>query len=129
MSTYLDASAALKLVFVEAESKALFKFVGTSPMFASSALIRTELLRAAKRLDTRHTGRALEFLGSVTLREIDDEILDRAAEILPVSIRTLDAIHVATATLLAPDLDVVISYDRRMIEAARLYGLPVASPA
>ena len=98
-------------------------------MFASSALIRTELLRAAKRLDIRHTGRALEFLGSVTLREIDDEILDRAAEILPVSIRTLDAIHVATATLLAPDLDVLISYDRRMIEAARLYGLPVASPA
>jgi predicted nucleic acid-binding protein len=40
----------------------------------------------------------------------------------------LDAIHVATASLLGPDLEAVVTYDRRMIEAAQLYGLPVASP-
>jgi predicted nucleic acid-binding protein len=126
---YLDSSAAVKLVFDESESEALQVYVGSSPRWASSALIRVELLRAAKRLDARRVGRAYELLGSISIREIDDEILDRAAEISPLNIRTLDAIHLATATLMGPNLEVLVTYDRRMIEAAQLYGLPIASPA
>lgn len=129
MPTYLDASAAVKLVFDETESIALRQYVGPSPHFTSSALVRAELMRATKRLDARHIGRAHALLTSMSLREIDDEILDRAAEISPLIVRTLDAIHLATATLLGPDLEAVVTYDRRMIEAARLYGLPVVSPA
>ena len=129
MAAYLDSSAAVKLVFDESESEALQEYVGTTPSWASSALIRVELLRAAKRIDVRRIGRAYELLGSISIREIDDEILDRAAEISPLNIRTLDAIHLATATLMGPHLEAVLTYDQRMIEAARRYGLPVVSPA
>ena len=69
------------------------------------------------------------MLADLALRDVDDEVLDRAGELAPTSLRTLDAIHLATASLLGPDLEAVVTYDRRMIEAARLYGLPVASPA
>jgi predicted nucleic acid-binding protein len=129
VSVYLDASAAVKLVVDEAESEALRTYVDRSAVQASSALLRAELIRAAKRLGARHVGRARELLVLMSLREIDDEVLDRAGEIEPHTVRTLDAIHVATASLLGPDLEALVTYDRRTIEAARLYGLPVVSPA
>jgi uncharacterized protein len=129
VSLYLDASAAVKLVFHEAESEALEGYVQGSAVQASSALLKTELIRAAKRLDPRRMGRVRELLIRMSLREIDDEVLDRAGEIAPHNLRALDAIHVATASLLGPDLEAVVTYDRRMIEAARLYGLLVVSPA
>ena len=128
MALYLDASAAVKLLIDEAESDALWAYVD-GPLRTSSALLRTELVRVATRLDARRVGIARVLLGSFTLREIDNEVLDRAGEMAPHTLRTLDAIHIATASLLGPDLEAVVTYDRRMIEAARLYGLPVASPA
>ncbi len=60
---------------------------------------------------------------------MDDEILDAAGDIGPSSIRSLDAIHLATALRLATALDAIVTYDRRMIEGAVLLGLPVASPS
>jgi predicted nucleic acid-binding protein len=59
---------------------------------------------------------------------IDDRLLDTAGLLEPGVMRTLDAIHVATAMSLGDDLDAVITYDERMVEAARLVGLPVVSP-
>ena len=129
MSIYLDSSAALKLVFNEGESRALQRYLGQRPKLSSSSLLRSELVRAVYRLDPRQLGRARRVLSHFDTRDIDSEILDRAGEIAPRSLRTLDAIHIATATLLGPDLAALVTYDRRMIEAAHLYGLPVASPA
>jgi predicted nucleic acid-binding protein len=129
VSIYLDSSAAVKLVFDEAESPALQQYLGDRAELSSSSLLRTELVRAAKRLDSRQVGRARRLLVEITIRDIDDEVLDRAGEVAPQTLRTLDAIHIATATLLGSDLDAIVTYDQRMIEAARLYGLPVASPA
>ncbi len=128
-AVYLDASAAVKLVFHEVESAALNAYIQGSVAQASSVLLRTELKRAANRLDPRRLGRVRELLALMSLREIDNEVLDRAGEIAPHELRTLDSIHVATASLLGPDLAALVTYDRRMIEAARLYGLPVVSPA
>lgn len=129
MATYLDSSAAVKLLFDEAESEALRRYLDGTVRWASSALLRPELVRAAKRLNADGIGFAYSLLGSVELRDVDDEVLDRAAEISPIVVRTLDAIHVATASLLGPDLEALVTYDSRMTQAARLYGLPVASPA
>lgn len=129
MVTYLDASAAAKLVMVERESNALVSWLGAEPTLISSALVRVELARAVRREHPVQLARARRLLAKVVIREMDDEVLERAGEIAPQTLRTLDAIHLATATLLGPDLEALITYDRRMIEAARLYGLPVASPA
>jgi predicted nucleic acid-binding protein len=129
VSLYLDSSAAVKLVFEEPESDGLRRYLGDRPELSSSSLLRAELVRTANRLDRSQVGRARRLLVEFAVREIDDEVLDRAGDIEPGTLRTLDAIHLATATLLGPDLEALITYDRRMIEAARLYGLPVVSPA
>jgi predicted nucleic acid-binding protein len=128
-TVYLDASAAVKLLLKESESTALRAYLAHHPARASSALMRAELLRVARRVDIDSVGDARGVLAKFVLREIDDEVLDRAGEIAPHTLRTLNAIHVATATLLGPDLEAVVTYDRRMVEAAKLYGLPVVSPA
>ena len=64
----------------------------------------------------------------VALIAIDDRILDSAGILEPSVLRALDAIHLATALALGDDLDAVVTYDERMIEAARLVGLTTALP-
>lgn len=54
-------------------------------------------------------------------------VRDRAAS-LPGRLRALDAIHVASAQILGPELVALVTYDRRMADAARSVGLPVAMP-
>jgi predicted nucleic acid-binding protein len=124
---YLDASAALKLIFAETESAALKASIEQANVI-SSALLRTEVLRSARRADPSRVADAREVLRSITLLEIDDDILERAASLDPSPMRTLDAIHLATAVAIADELEALITYDRRMIEGAKLIGLPVASP-
>ncbi|MCA1570895.1 MAG: type II toxin-antitoxin system VapC family toxin [Chloroflexi bacterium] len=129
MSVYLDSSAAVKLIVREAESAALERWLQPHDVLASSALLRTELLRAVRRGAPRRIADARAALAAFTLRAVDDEILDAAGDLAPAFIRSLDAIHLATALRLAPELDAIVTYDRRMIEGARAIGLPVASPA
>jgi uncharacterized protein len=129
VAVYLDSSAAVKLIVREVESEALERWLRPHDLLASSALVRTELLRAIRRGAPRRIAEARAALGAFTLRAVDDEILDVAGEIAPSFIRSLDAIHLATALRLATELEAIVTYDRRMIEGARLLGLPVASPA
>ena len=129
MAVYLDASAAVKLIVREAESDALESWLRPHDVLTSSALLRTELLRAIRRGAPRRIAEARAALAAFTLRAVDDEILDAAGDIGPSSIRSLDAIHLATALRLATALDAIVTYDRRMIEGAVLLGLPVASPS
>jgi predicted nucleic acid-binding protein len=117
---YLDSSAAVKLIVREAESDALESWLRPHDVLTSSALLRTELLRAIRRGEPRRIAEA---------RAVDDEILEAAGDIGPSSIRSLDAIHLATALRLVTALDAIVTYDRRMIEGAVLLGLPVASPS
>ncbi len=81
----------------------------------------------------RHLGPAAlaqvrEALRRVDLIGIDDRILDAAGTLEPRVIRTLDAIHLATAAAIGDDLEAIVTYDQRMVDAARLMGLPTATP-
>ena len=128
---YLDTSAMLKLVFGEDESAALRQWLGTdqgdAPL-ASSDLTRVEVMRACHRVDVAHIPLAQTVLAQLDLVPLDRALLDAAADLPARHLRTLDALHLATAMSLGEALDVFVAYDARLLEAARDAGLPVASP-
>ena len=126
---YLDSSAFVKLVVVEAESEAAATFLAErGSRRVSSALLRTESLRAVRHLGPEALATVREGLRRVDLIAIDDRILDGAGILEPGVLRTLDAIHLATAMAVGDDLEAIVTYDSRMVEAARLLGLPTVAP-
>lgn len=126
---YLDSSAFLKLVVEEAESVAVAAFLAErGSRRVASALLRTESLRAVRHLGPEALAAVREGLRRVDLIAIDDRILDAAGILEPRVLRTLDAIHLATAIAVGDDLEAIVTYDERMVEAARLMGLPTATP-
>ena len=126
---YLDTSAFVKAPLGERDARALAAAADAWGMRASSAIMRVEATRAAARVGAP----ALEAVGTalrrVVLVPVDDEVLDIAAHVADPGVRSLDAIHLATALSLGDDLGVLLTYDARMAEAARSLGLPVESPA
>jgi uncharacterized protein len=126
---YLDSSAIVKLVVREIESKALLRYLKRRRPLVSSALARTEVARAILPLGAAAAKQCQEVLGSLELVRINDRILATAGAMLPAEIRSLDAIHLATAKLLGDSLRRVVTYDVRMATAARALALPVISPA
>ena len=127
---YLDSSALVKLVAREPETPALLSLLEPRPEVVSSALARVEVLRAVARAGrTPDTlARAEAVLSRVVLVAMDGEILDGAASLQPVALRSLDAIHLATALTLHPEADMFVSYDERLNAAATLAGLRVVTP-
>lgn len=126
---YVDSSAAVKIVIAEVESNALVRWLRPDASLVSSALLRTELLLAVRREDPDRVEHARAALKRFDLHAIDANVLETAGLAVPAHIRSLDAIHLATALRLADELEAIVTYDRRMIEGARALGLPVASPA
>ena len=127
---YLDSSALVKLVVREPESDDLRAFLGENPAAVSSAIAVTEVRRAIGRLSPRRSlsDRARLVLDGVALLEMELEILEKAASLLPAELRTLDAIHIASALSLGTDLLAFVSYDDRQRNAARKAGLPLVQP-
>jgi predicted nucleic acid-binding protein len=126
---YLDTSAFVKLAVEESETAALRHFLADRALRrVSSALLRTEALRAVRHLGPDALASVREALRRVDLVAIDDRILDAAGTLEPRVLRTLDAIHLATAMAMGDDLDAIVTYDDRMVEAAGLLGLVVAAP-
>lgn len=126
---YLDSSAFVKLAVEEPETAALRALLAErGSRRVSSALLRTESLRAVRYLGGEALVSVREGLRRVDLVAIDDRILDAAGTLEPRVLRTLDAIHLATAMAVGDDLEVIVSYDERMTEAARLLGLATATP-
>jgi hypothetical protein len=126
---YLDSSAFVKVVVEETESAALRAFLAASgARRVSSALLRAEALRAVRHLGPDAVAIVREGLRRVDLIGIDDRILDSAGILEPQVLRTLDAIHLATALAVGDDLDAIVTYDERMAAAARLVGLTTAMP-
>jgi predicted nucleic acid-binding protein len=125
---YLDSSAFAKLVMVEPESAALSSHLRSWTVRVSAALLRTEVLRAAMRTSQDHVARARQQLRHVALIEIDRDLLDRAGTLAPPEVRSLDAIHLAAALSLGDDLAEIVTYDDRMIVAAKAHGLAVSCP-
>ena len=124
---YLDASALVKLVVEEAGSGELHRWYVEAERIATSRVGVIETRRAARRQP--HDEVRLEaMIEAIAVFEIDAEIDRRASSIGPSSLRTLDAIHIATALAL-PGVDAFVTYDDRQAEAARRVGLPVIRPA
>jgi len=121
---YLDASAAIKLVAPERESAALAAALGHGDALVSSEVIEVELGRACLRrgLPPSATAPVLDVVALLPVARTRE----RAAWTPPPVLRALDAIHLAAA--LVVEADVLIAYDRRLLDAARAAGLPVACP-
>jgi predicted nucleic acid-binding protein len=127
---YLDSSAFVKLIVEEPESAALRAYLaGTDARPVASALLRTEVLRAVRLVGHEALATAREALRRIDLVGIDDRLLDAAGLLDPRILRTLDAIHLATAIALGDDLEAILTYDQRLAAAARLVGLPTTAPA
>jgi len=126
---YLDSSALVKLVVREPQSMALRRFLRRRPTRVSCALARTEVARAVRHLGGAAVARARHLLERVDLLQIDEPLLDAAGGLNPGILRSLDAIHLAAALVVASRLESVVTYDDRMAEGARLLGLVVSSPS
>ena len=125
---YVDSSALVKLVVREPESAALRAFLRRRTARASCALARVEVLRAVRHHGPAAIARAHQIVERLELMRLDDGLLDAAARLPIEPLRSLDAIHLAAAQRLGHDLSVLVSYDERMLAAARRLGIPVASP-
>jgi hypothetical protein len=126
---YLDTSAFVKLLVTERESAELKAALGRWPERASATLLRTEAVRALRRSGNGHlVGAVRQLCSAMRLVRIDEPLLDRAGDLEPPELRSLDAIHLAAALALGPDLGVLLTYDDRLREAASAQGLRVASP-
>lgn len=126
---YLDTSAALKLVLPEPETAALELWIAERAGIArvSSRLLRIEMLRSVTRSASGRKERAHAVLASVSLLSIDD-VAATAEVIGDQPLRSLDAIHLATAYAVRSELTDFLCYDKRLCDSARSLGLPVATP-
>ncbi len=128
-TAYLDTSAFLKLVVTEAESAALRDELHRVQQHASATLLRTETVRALRRSGhAQLVGPARQLFGSMTLIRLDEPLLDRAGDLEPPVLRSLDAVHLAAALSMGSDLQALYTYDIRLQEAAVANGLDVRSP-
>ena len=128
LRAYFDSSALVKLVVHEPESAALRAYMRRRTARASCALARVEVLRAVRHHGPAAATRALQVVERIELVRLDDGLLDAAARLPVERLRSFDAIHLAAAQRLGRDLSVLVSYDERMLAAARHLGIPVASP-
>lgn len=125
---YLDSSAIVKLVVIEEHGPALRDWLTTRTDRVSSAVARTEVVRAVRQLGPTFVMTAQSALRDLALIALDDQLLDSAARLDPPDLRSLDAIHLASALSLGDDLEAIVTYDRRMIEGAQALGLATVSP-
>lgn len=129
MAVYLDSSAIVKLAAREPQSMALRRYLRRRRPLVSSALARTEVLRALLPAGTEAVARGRSVLQRLDLVRVNDRILNAAGELHPPDLRSLDAIHLATALELGRDLTVVVTYDERMTTGAKQLGIRTAHPS
>jgi predicted nucleic acid-binding protein len=132
---YADASALMKLIRDEPESRALRSFLEDADL-VTCELVLTELPRAVRRAAAHESAlpldgllvRAGELVDALALVPLDRGLLAAAGALAEPALRTLDAIHVAAAVTLTP-IDAFVSYDERQSAAGRLAGLRTIAPA
>jgi predicted nucleic acid-binding protein len=128
-AVYLDSSAIVKLAVLEPESDAMRRHLRRRRPLVSSALARTEVLRALLPSGETALAAGRRVLIRLDLVRVSDRVLTLAGALLPGELRSLDAIHLATAGRLGSDLGEIVTYDDRMSIAARAMGYRVSAPA
>jgi len=127
---YLDSSAFVKLFLPESDSRALMRYLTSRPQRVSAMLLRTEALRTAVRamLSPQRMLLVRALLDGVSFITAGVTLSDEAGILRPPELRSLDAIHLATARSLGTNLGAFITYDQRLAAAAAWYGIPVVNP-
>jgi predicted nucleic acid-binding protein len=128
-ATYLDSSAIVKLAVREPETDALRRHLRRRRTLITSALARTEVLRALLPAGEGAVTAGQRVLSRLDLVRVNDQVLGGAGLLLPIELRSLDAIHLATAERIGRDLGEIVTYDQRMALAAQQMGYKVSSPA
>ena len=125
---YLDASALVTLLARRTYAKELREFLDSRPVMpmATSTLGFIETVRTMDRIGD-YPGLMRDLVSGFTEILLTEEVRDTAAH-LPGALRTLDAIHVASAQALGDSLDTLVTYDRRMLDVARAEGMPAEAP-
>jgi predicted nucleic acid-binding protein len=127
--TYFDTSALLKLVLVEDESPDLRRhLVDHSVQIVASEVAAVELLRGTRRHSLTLDAECMALLNRTVLLPLSRSVRERASGLRPVELRTIDAIHLATALEIESDLDSMVCYDRRLVGAAEAAGIETHSP-
>jgi predicted nucleic acid-binding protein len=128
---YLDSSALVKLALAEPESEALSGWLAERAEYSmvSSALHRTEVLRAIWRAEPAALPRGQRIIRRVERVVLSHDVLDNAATVPPQKLGTAGAIHLASALAIRRDLVAFVAYDEALLGAASEAGLPVASPS
>ncbi len=128
MPIYFDSSALVKLVAQEPESDALRQFVEEiTERVVSSAIAVVEVRRAARRYGAED--HAIEVVEKLAKVQVGLAILESAAELEPLALSSLDAIHLASALSIRTELDGFVVYDTRLAQAAESAGLRVLAPS
>jgi predicted nucleic acid-binding protein len=127
---YLDTSAIVKVVVTESESAALVDWLNdkSDSAWVTSVIGRIEVIRAANRVGHATAAAARRLLESIDTLVLTDAIVTLAESIGPPELRTLDAVHLATAQIYRPNLDAFCVFDRRLFAAAEAQQLPVIAP-
>jgi uncharacterized protein len=129
LTWYCDTSALVKLLADEVESSALAEFArAPGRTFITSQLSITELTRALRRKNPGNAASPFEVFEFISKLAVSRVLLEAAGELLPVELRTLDAIHLASALSLGTDCEGIVSYDIRLQRAARSAGLDAVAP-
>lgn len=128
-AVYLDTSALGRVLLGEPDAPAVLRDLRSFDQHVASRLLGVELMRLALREGLLEP--AGQLLSGVALLPVDEAVLAAAATVVPSTVVTLDAIHLVTALRLsgAGLLDVVMTYDARLAEGARLHGMTVVAPA
>lgn len=118
----------MKLIVREPESQALEVELGGWGGRVSSALLAVEAIRACARYGPRFARRAEAGLATMALIPLDRKLLQSAATLRPPELRSLDAVHLASALSVGSRLGALVCYDARLSAAARMLGLEVLRP-
>src|SRR5579859_244038 len=127
---YLDSSAVVKLVHAEPESAALRAWLDerAETGWISSVLAEIESFRALARYAPQAVIRLHPVLDQIDLIDMSPRVRNLAQSVRPVTVRSLDAIHLGTALTVRGGLTSFVSYDKRLLDAATAAGLPADSP-
>jgi predicted nucleic acid-binding protein len=127
---YLDSAAVVKLAHAEPESPALRRWLDerAETGWISSVLTEIESFRALARYAPEAVSRLPAVLDQIDLVDLDMSIRRLAQTVKPVTVRSLDAIHLGTALHSRARLTSFVTYDKRLLDAAQTAGLPVDFP-